>query len=202
MSQIKLLHSGGNGVSIVAPDSNPASDRTLKLPSDGDGTILTTNSSVGKILQVVQAVKKNRQTINSTTLVDITGMSVSITPSSASNKVLVNYSLVVFSNAVYYALRLLRNSDSTIFVGDENPSATSQNRASFGSYDSSYVSADTIAQSFLDSPNTTSATTYKLQAYSPYSSAYTIGINSGVALDNYTYMNNCVSTITAMEVAA
>ena len=89
----------------------------------------------------------------------------------------------------------------TIFIGDENPSATSQNRASFGSYDSSYVIADTILK-VLDSPNTTSAITYKLQAYSPYSSAYTIGINSGVALDNYTYMNNCVSTITAMEVAA
>ena len=201
MSQIKLLHSGGNGVIIAAPSSNPAADRTLTLPGDADGTIATT-ANAGKILQVIQAVKKNRQTINSTTLVDITGMSVSITPSSASNKVLVNYSLVVFSNAVYYALRLVRDSDSTIFVGDENPSATSQNRASFGSYDSSYVIADTIAQSFLDSPNTTSATTYKLQAYSPYSSAYTIGINSGVALDNYTYMNNCVSTITAMEVAA
>ena len=201
MSQIKLLHSGGNGVILAAPSSNPAADRTLTLPGDADGTIATT-ATAGKILQVIQAVKKNRQTINSTTLVDITGMSVSITPSSASNKVLVNYSLVVFSNAVYYALRLVRDSDSTIFVGDENPSATSQNRASFGSYDSSYVIADTIAQSFLDSPNTTSATTYKLQAYSPYSSAYTIGINSGVALDNHTYMNNCVSTITAMEVAA
>ena len=201
MSQIKLLHSGGNGVIIAAPSSNPAADRTLTLPGDADGTIATT-ANAGKILQVIQAVKKNRQTINSTTLVDITGMSVSITPSSASNKVLVNYSLVVFSNAVYYALRLLRDSDSTIFIGDENPSATSQNRASFGSYDSSYVIADTIAQSFLDSPNTTSAITYKLQAYSPYSSAYTIGINSGVVLDNYSYMNNCVSTITAMEVAA
>ena len=201
MSQIKLLHSGGNGVILAAPSSNPAADRTLRLPGDADGTIATT-ANAGKILQVIQAVKKNRQTINSTTLVDITGMSVSITPSSASNKVLVNYSLVVFSNAVYYALRLLRDSDSTIFVGDENPSATSQNRASFGSYDSSYVIADTIAQSFLDSPNTTSAITYKLQAYSPYSSAYTIGINSGVVLDNYSYMNNCVSTITAMEVAA
>ena len=201
MSQIKLLHSGGNGVILAAPTSNPAADRTLTLPGDADGTIATT-ATAGKILQVIQAVKKNRQTINSTTLVDIAGMSVTITPSSSSNKVLVNYSLVVFSNAVYYALRLLRNSDSTIFVGDENPSATSQNRASFGSYDSSYVIADTIAQSFLDSPNTTSATTYKLQAYSPYSSAYTIGINSGVALDNYTYMNNCVSTITAIEVAA
>ena len=201
MSQIKLLHSGGNGVILAAPSSNPAADRTLRLPGDADGTIATT-ANAGKILQVIQTVKKNRQTINSTTLVDITGMSVSITPSSASNKVLVNYSLVVFSNAVYYALRLLRDSDSTIFIGDENPSATSQNRASFGSYDSSYVIADTIAQSFLDSPNTTSATTYKLQAYSPYSSAYTIGINSGVVLDNYSYMNNCVSTITAMEVAA
>ena len=201
MSQIKLLHSGGNGVILAAPSSNPAADRTLTLPGDADGTIATT-ANAGKILQVIQTVKKNRQTINSTTLVDITGMSVSITPSSASNKVLVNYSLVVFSNAVYYALRLLRDSDSTFFIGDENPSATSQNRASFGSYDSSYVIADTIAQSFLDSPNTTSAITYKLQAYSPYSSAYTIGINSGVVLDNYSYMNNCVSTITAMEVAA
>ena len=201
MSQIKLLHSGGNGVILAAPSSNPAADRTLTLPGDADGTIATT-ANAGKILQVIQTVKKNRQTINSTTLVDITAMSVSITPSSASNKVLVNYSLVVFSNAVYYALRLVRDSDSTIFIGDENPSATSQNRASFGSYDSSYVIADTIAQSFLDSPNTTSAITYKLQAYSPYSSAYTIGINSGVVLDNYSYMNNCVSTITAMEVAA
>ena len=201
MSQIKLLHSGGNGVILAAPSSNPAADRTLTLPGDADGTIATT-ATAGKILQVIQTVKKNRQTINSTTLVDITGMSVSITPSSASNKVLVNYSLVVFSNAVYYALRLLRDSDSTIFIGDENPSATSQNRASFGSYESSYVIADTIAQSFLDPPNTTSAITYKLQAYSPYSSAYTIGINSGVVLDNYSYMNNCVSTITAMEVAA
>ena len=47
MSQIKLKHSDGNGVIIAAPSSNPASDRTLLLPSDGDGTILTTNSAVG-----------------------------------------------------------------------------------------------------------------------------------------------------------
>lgn len=202
MSQIKLLHSGGNGVSIVAPDSNPASDRTLKLPSDGDGTILTSNSSVGKILQVKQAVKSDKQTIQSQTLVDITGMSVSITPSSTSSKILVNYSLVVFANVVYYTMRLLRDSDSTIFIGDQNPSATSQSRGSFGTYQGSYVNAMTVAQSFLDSPNTTSATTYKLQAHCPYSSSYIIGINTSPQQDNYTYMTNCVSTITAMEVAA
>ena len=202
MSQIKLKHSGGNSVIIAAPDSNPASDRTLKLPSDGDGTILTTNSATGKILQVKQAVKSDRQTIQSTTLVDITGMSVSITPSSTSNKILVDYSLVVFANAQYYTMRLLRNSDSTIFIGDTNQNATSQSRGAFGTYQASYVNAMTVSQKFLDSPNTTSATTYKLQAHCPYDSSYIIGINSGVNQDDYTYMTNCVSTITVMEVAA
>ena len=86
MSQIKLLHSGGNGVSIVAPDSNPASDRTLKLPSDGDGTILTTNSATGKILQVKQAVKTDTASYStgSSTLADsffdIVGSAVCVFP--------------------------------------------------------------------------------------------------------------------------
>ena len=88
MSQIKLLHSGGNGVSIVAPDSNPASDRTLKLPSDGDGTILTTNSSVGKILQVVSDSKTDTASNNLASgtwwSVYNAGLQVTLTPSSAS----------------------------------------------------------------------------------------------------------------------
>ena len=45
MSQIKLKHSGGNGVIIAAPSSNPASDRTLTLPGDADGTIVSKDSS-------------------------------------------------------------------------------------------------------------------------------------------------------------
>mgnify|MGYP003109820480 CR=1 FL=1 len=56
---IKLKHSGGNGVIIAAPSSNPASDRTLTVPSNADGTILTTGSSdadrykAGEIVQMV-----------------------------------------------------------------------------------------------------------------------------------------------------
>ena len=41
MSNIKLVHSGGNSVSITTPTSNPASNRTLKVPGNADGTILT-----------------------------------------------------------------------------------------------------------------------------------------------------------------
>ena len=45
MSSIKLKHASGNGVSITAPSSNPAADRTLELPGDADGIIAKTDAS-------------------------------------------------------------------------------------------------------------------------------------------------------------
>ena len=50
MSSIKLKHSGGNGVSIAAPSSNPSSDKTITLPSDESGQIITSDRS-GTTLQ-------------------------------------------------------------------------------------------------------------------------------------------------------
>lgn len=199
---VKLVGSTSGSVSLQAPASTTGgAHRVLTLP-DVNGTVATTTTA-GKILQVVQTVKKSKQTIQSTSLTDIAGMNVTITPSSSSNKVLISYSLIAFTNGgQYWSMRLVRGTDSTIFIGDQNPSATSQQRASFGGYTQSYVEARCISQEFLDSPNTTTATTYKLQAHCPYAISYVIGINSSPTLDNYTYMNNCVSTITAMEVAA
>ena len=105
---VKLVGSTSGSVSLQAPASTTGgAHRILTLP-DVNGTVATTTTA-GKILQVVQTVKTNRTTIQSQTLTDITGMSVSITPSSASNKVLVNYSVMVFSNAMYYAMRLVRD---------------------------------------------------------------------------------------------
>ena len=89
MSQIKLLHSGGNGVILAAPTSNPAADRTLRLPGDADGTIATTAVlTAGKILQVKQTFKNDTASTNSGTYAAISGLTVSITPSSSSNKIL------------------------------------------------------------------------------------------------------------------
>ena len=47
MSNIKLVHSGGNSVSLTTPDSNPAANRTFKLPgADGSsGQFLQTDGS-------------------------------------------------------------------------------------------------------------------------------------------------------------
>ena len=156
----------------------------------------------GKILQVIQTVKKDRFTAQSQTPVDITGLSVSITPSSASNKIRVSSSVYVNANSVYYAMRLARDSDNTIFIGDVNGSNTAQTRATFGGYMSSAYETQTIVTSYLDSPNTTSATTYKMQIYCPYSSSYAVAINSTYATDNYSYITNGTSSITVEEVAA
>ena len=51
MSQIKLVHSGGNGVIISAPSSNPASDINFKLPSTtgSSGEVLQNSSTAGTL---------------------------------------------------------------------------------------------------------------------------------------------------------
>lgn len=196
MSQIKLLHSGGNGVIIAAPDSNPASDRTLKLPSDGDGTILTTNSSVGKVLQVVQTIKKDQfstsQAVGSG-YTDLTGLSVTITPSSTSSKIMVEAHIYNSNNNAVNFFRILRGST---FI--EQPTGTSSDGANWNAHGFSYFDhqfQDTTVINILDSPSTTSATTYKVQCACT-SSALTI--NKFYNTSNY----YGITTLTAMEVAA
>ena len=200
MSQIKLLHSGGNGVSIVAPDSNPASDRTLKLPSDGDGTILTTNSSVGKILQVKQTVKTDKFTVsaNASNFFDITGLSVDITMSSASNKVLVLFTTTWTGQDGQRGSFRIRRGSTDIGVGDTRGNRT---RAFFGSIQtSSNNQCIPVAGQFLDTPGT-GTHTYKLQVGGE-SGVGTLTINANQSDGDGADKFVGVSTITVMEVAA
>jgi len=99
MSQIKLKHSGGHSVIIAAPDSNPASDRTLKLPGNGDGEILTTtNPKAGNIIQVKKSIKIDTasQAVNpGGSWSYSSGLSVTLTPSSASNSIVLLGQLTV-----------------------------------------------------------------------------------------------------------
>ena len=101
MSSLKLLHSGGNGVIISAPSSNPASDRTLTVPSNADGTILTTGSpdadryKAGEVVQTVFYTFFNNHTemgisgdISSTSYVDVGNLAVTITPKFANSKLI------------------------------------------------------------------------------------------------------------------
>ena len=202
MSQIKLKHSGGNGVIIAAPSSNPAADRTLLLHGDGDSTI-DTLARAGNILQVVQTFKTDSVSITSSSYVDITGMTLSITPQSSSNKILLDVNLNAGGgNNMYAGIKVMRG--STAIGVSTAMSLSSQVNASFAAYTDSGGNSDVKAYNFgfrhLDSPNTTSATTYKLQVYTR--SAVEFTLNRPSENDNEVYMIGQTSAITAYEVAA
>ena len=181
MSKISLKQSGGNVVSLNSPTSAPTSaDVAFKLPNaDGtNGQALVTDASgnlsfagTGKILQVIQTVKTDTASLGSVdTFTDISGMSVTITPSSSSSKVLVTVVMNVSggdNQAV--AWRLLRGS-TPIYIGDADGNrirvAASVRVATNG--DAEMVNCSAV---FLDSPNTTSATTYKIDWARPFASS-------------------------------
>jgi hypothetical protein len=205
-SSLRLYEDTDNGthyIDIIAP-SAVTSNRTLTLP-DNTGTIVTSASSItasqlptGSVLQVVSTFKNDVFSTTSSSFVDVTGLSVSITPASASNKILVFVSLgnVVDSGDVAYAI-LLRGStqianasggDGVLGGGFTGGNVTGE----------SYYGIRPICLTYLDSPSTTSSTTYKIQIRSNTGTAY---LNRSTQNSN-NYDRKGVSTITVMEIAA
>ena len=98
MSQIKLKHSGGNGVIIAAPSSNPASDVTFTLPNaDGSASqVIKTDASgnlscgtKGKILKRTSTELTSTFAVTGTTETFATGLDTNFTLSNSSNSVMV-----------------------------------------------------------------------------------------------------------------
>ena len=205
MSQIKLKHSGGNSVIIAAPDSNPASDRTLKLPSDGDGTILTTNSATGKILQVVSTTRTD--TVSESSLGNgATGstdvLTKTITPSSASSKVLVIMNATIAMSNGSERVGLLLHVGGSVIDAARADAASNRGRMSAGSYLASTNHFINLSQTFLHSPNTTSATTYSYRFISGSGATTTMYLNRTHDDNDATWMSRTTSNITLMEIAA
>lgn len=203
MSQIKLLHSGGNGVIIAAPDSNPASDRTLKLPSDGDGTILTTNSSVGKVLQVVSTTKTNTASYSLATqsFWNNTDFKVTITPSSASSKILITAVVMLGIDSQQSLYAQLRKDGTVLVQGDAGES--NQARATYHhSYSTSSEAPLPVIISYLDTAGNTNQRYYNIAFSHTSGLTRTVYLNRGGSNSNDYNKGRSTSTITAMEVAA
>ena len=156
----------------------------------------------GKVLQVVSTTKTDVFSSTSSSFVDITGLSVSITPSNSSNKILViSYINGIGADAASgtfgHQLQLVRNS-TNIAVGD-TAGSRSVATGSLGGQDSPPFAQSTTI-SFLDTPSTTSSTTYKIQTR--HTQSKTMRINN-VWNDetDATFGLRTVSTITVMEIA-
>ena len=201
MSQIKLLHSGGNGVILSAPDSNPASDRTLKLPGDADGTIATT-ATAGKILQVVQTHYSSRVSNSTASGAEWapSQLNCAITPSSTSSKVLITAKVGIgFSvNTRRVFMKAFRDSTQIAKGDTASNSTTLASSAVDIRYDD--VVEDMIFQ-FLDSPNTTSAITYSFRFTHSQTATATIYINRAHNILDRVQDGFLSSNVTLQEVA-
>jgi hypothetical protein len=161
------------------------------------------SGSNGGIIQVVQTVKTDSFSVLNTTGTDITGMTVTITPSSNSNKILIACNLAYGDQGNGYAgIRLYRGStnigQSTAIDGEN--SDNTQDTAFCCMSESSQASYKVKNSDFLylDSPATTSATTYKLNVITWTSK--TFYLNRPYSIGNARYTMCGTSTITAYEV--
>jgi len=171
---------GANGTTLVA-DSAEATGLKWATPAAG-----------GKLLQVVQGITTTNKVISSTTFTD-TNLTATITPTSATSKILVIISqhTYIYSNSTSQAsgLRLLRGATDIYNLSDGSAGRTLEfNNAN------SYLNMFAITNgTYLDSPATTSATTYKTQG-----NCTPTGAGKGVNFQE----NSVPSTITLLEIGA
>ena len=157
----------------------------------------------GSVLQVVQTVKSDTFSASPAqgTYVDVTGLSVSITPTSATNKILVFIDIAVghsIQTTGAGTVRLVRGS-TPIYIGDAAGSRA-QGVSSFPYVASPEYSVFRYSGVYLDSPATTSSTTYKYQI-AGQSSSYTVYVNRTHYDDNRWEDPRVASSITVMEIA-
>ena len=173
---------------------------------DAAVTLPANNVFSGGIVQVVQATKTDTFEVAGTTFTDVPGMSVSIAPKSTSNKILVLLNVHYSGTGSAHPGILLMRDSTYIFRGD---TASSRERVTIGGEDSDdgnpgNLTMDSSSACFLDSPSTTSFTTYKIQLRGRDN--FGTGIKSGfinrTATDNDDGHSGkrAVSSITVMEV--
>jgi hypothetical protein len=172
------------------------SDNTVTTAKIADGAVTSAKLSAGKVLQVVSTTKTDTFTTTSTSFTDVTGLTVAITPSSTSSKILVLMNSSVGNSAGTWVtqIRLLRESTS-ISIGD---AAGSRGRVTGHSRTGDNAETQNISISFLDTPSSTSEQTYKVQMYAQGNTA--VLNRTGVDTDA-AHFGRTASTITVMEIA-
>ena len=185
----------------------------IVLGSDGSTTISNLSGGVGKILQVVTFAKTDASSLTMTTSYqDVSGYSLSITPSATNSKIILSGSIVNNCSDNYGYGQFVRSigggsySVPTNWQGDASSNRT---RNQFGSLyrmggDTSYTAVMQVLPVYaVDTDhNTTSAITYKLQFKSKDNSSRVIYFNRSELDNDSSDRGRACSHLTLMEVAA
>ena len=214
--KIKLVHSGGNAVSLAVPTSNPsASEVEFKLPqSDGSsGQALVTDASGnlsfasvagGKLLQIQQTAKTDTYSA-SIGKHEFSGaaISVNITPANSSNKILLIANLTIglaSDNDIGFAFFKA----GSVITGATADASGSAARIHAQGWSGSFEQQHTIMGIYLDTAGGTSQITYdcRLRHGNNSTSGHSIYLNRDGYNNTGDMDQNSMSTLTAIEVAA
>jgi hypothetical protein len=184
---MSLVLSGSTSGSVTLQEPAVAGTTVLDLPAVS-GTILTTTSpKAGNVIQVVSVTNSTQVGITSTSYTD-TGLQASITPTSSSSKILI---LVNQAGALRRDSSAEQSGLANLVRGATQITQIVQIQRMTGASNQYVPYFNGIV--YLDSPATTSSTTYKTQAKVASSS------DNGTI---YFQVDNLDSTITLMEIAA
>jgi len=182
---------------------NISGSSTLNLGSTNTSTIAapagTAFTNMGKIGQVVSTLKTDRFSTTATSETDITGLSVNITPSSTSSKILIMMHLSIGSGQSSGIHFRVKRGTTAVGVGSDG------SRTPFGIVSDGGGPSDTNrghsigAYTFLDEPSSTDELTYKVSLLQ-FNGSNTVRINSTTSINGAAYDDIFTSGITAMEV--
>ena len=177
----------------------------MTVTINGNGTITPTSAvqPTGSILQVVQTVETDTSSVGAQydSPTDL-GISCAITPSATSSKILVDCNLNIGGEDMFGMYIWLIRGSTQILLSDADGSRTRASKYidNYANTNDHYNSID-VNIKYLDSPSTTSATTYKIQG-ATYSASKEIYLNRNHNnRDSADYDGRGTSTITLMEVA-
>ena len=155
----------------------------------------------GKILQVVSTAKTDTFSTTSATFTTVTGLTASITPSATSSKILIiaQISSALHNSADSFGHFKVTRGGTDIYLGD---AGSSRIQGVYGGYTLGDNKSALLSHSvtFLDSPSTTSSTTYQVEAR--IGAGGTIYVNRSKQDGDDANHSRGASSITLMEVAA
>ena len=153
----------------------------------------------GHVIQVVSTTKTDTFTSSSESFTDITGLSATITPKNTQSKIHVMFTVYMAMAATGWGGMIqLQRGSTAICVGDSGGTRIQSSGSFYMTGNVQFINS--VSNNFLDSPNTTSATTYKLLGRTQASSyAFYINRNHGDADDSS--IPRLASTLTLMEIA-
>lgn len=186
--QIKLQAGGADIATVSSTGITMASGKSISGAGAG-----------GKILQVVSTTKTDTFSSNSGSFTNITGLAATITPSATSSKILVLVDVVVgWDNSATKVYGCIARGSTPIGIGTP---AGNYVHTGFEFYTGEAYHSAPCNLSYLDSPSTTSATTYNVQIRPQSAGQYVYCNRSHGYRASTNYDGTCASTITVMEIA-